>query len=103
MGSQPTNGTLSAGVAATILAANDNPARTWLGRDQLIVWNSGPTNPMNVAIGQTATSADILIQPLDCFILKAEGIGGGGGSGLVPADYISAYSAGGTTYVVWSG
>jgi hypothetical protein len=102
MGSQPVEGSLVGGVAATILPANDG-VRGWLGRDQLHVYNTGAVNPMNIAFGQTATSADILIQPMDCFVLKAEGIGGGGGSGLVPADFVSAISAGGTTYVVWSG
>jgi hypothetical protein len=96
MATQPVEGSLSAGVAATILPANDG-VRGWLGRDQLHVYNTGQTNPMNVAIGQTATSADIYIAPYDCLVLRIEG-----GQPL-PADYISAISAGGTTYTVWSG
>jgi hypothetical protein len=54
---------------------------------------------MNVAIGQTAGAGSIYIAPFDCLILRAEG----GPGGLVPADYVSAYSALGTNFVIWSG
>jgi hypothetical protein len=96
MGTQPVKGTLLDSVATQILAANDG-ARGYFGRDQLHVYNTGTVNSMNVAIGAVATTADIYIPPLDCFILKTEG------RQPLPADYVSAISTGGTNYVIWSG
>jgi hypothetical protein len=76
--------------AATIIAANDlgSPPD---GRHYLMVQNTGTTNPMNLAIGKTATSASIYLGPGDSWVVRAET------GGLAPGGYISAISASGTT------
>jgi hypothetical protein len=97
MGSPVLSGTLAAAVAATIVPANDAPAG-WLGRQMLYILNTGLTNPMNVAIGADATTADIYLAPGgDALVLSRES------GALAPAAAVSAISTNGTTMCAYTG